>query len=391
MMEKRQRFFQSNSMTTYPRLVFIGGGHSHAITLKRWGIQPLAGVEVTLISDVTHTPYSGMLPAYVAGFYDFSATHIDLVALAAFAGARFCLDKAIYIDLEKSQVILENHSPIAFDYLAIDIGSTPTTAGIESAREYTIPAKPVPIFLQGWREILEKDRNHPLTLAIIGGGAGGVELALNMQSRLERVRGSRQGFTLHLVHRGQTLLPNHNHRVSQRLENLLEQRKIQLHRSEKVIEVQPHRLVCASGFYLDVDDKILVTSASAPVWIRASGFATDREGFILVGNTLQSLSHPQVFATGDIAAIEGFPRPKAGVFAVRQGLPLFENLQAILQGKPLQNYFPQQRYLSLIGTGDRRAIASWGSLAWESSLLWKWKDRIDREFMKQFQFTANSV
>lgn len=378
-------------MNTKARLVFIGGGHSHAIALKSWGQKPLPGVDVTLISDVIHTPYSGMLPGYVAGFYHFAETHIDLQSLARFAGANFCLDRAEYIDLEKSQVIRSNGSPVAFDYLAIDIGSTPDTLNVKGAREYTIPAKPVPIFLEGWQKILENATDKPLTIAIVGGGAGGVELALNIQTHLEKVRGSRQELTLYLVHRGEKLLPDHNYRVSQRLETLLQQRGIQLHLSERVIEVQPRRLLCESGLKLDADSIIWVTSADAPKWIAESGLATDDRGFILVENTLQSLSHPRVFATGDIASIENYPRPKAGVFAVRQGKPLFENLQRILQGKPLKPYFPQKAYLSLIGTGDQRAIASRGSFFCESSLLWWWKDRIDRSFMKQFQLIANSV
>ncbi|MEG3436771.1 FAD-dependent oxidoreductase [Pannus brasiliensis CCIBt3594] len=381
-------------MTTKARLVFIGGGHSHAIALKSWGLKPLPSVELTLISDVIHTPYSGMLPGYVAGFYNFAETHIDLQSLARFAGANFCLDRAEYIDIEKSQVIRANGSPVAFDYLAIDIGSTPDTVAVKGAREYAIPAKPVPRFLQGWQEILEnatKSPDKPLSIAIVGGGAGGVELALNMQAHLENLRGTRQGLTLHLVHRGEKLLPDHNHRVSQRLETILKQREIRLSFSETVTEVQPRRLLCESGLILDADSIIWVTSASAPKWIAESGLATDERGFILVENTLQSLSHPRVFATGDIASIENYPRPKAGVFAVRQGQPLFENLQRIIQGKPLKPYFPQKDHLSLIGTGDKRAIASRGSFFCESSLMWWWKDRIDRSFMKQFQLTANSV
>jgi NADH dehydrogenase FAD-containing subunit len=79
-----------------------------------------------------------------------------------------------------------------------------------------------------------------------------------------------------------------------------------------------------------------------------------------------------------------YQRPKAGVFAVRQGQPLFNNWQNMLMGQPLQKYLPQDKYLALIGTGDRQAIASWDTFGWRSPLCWWLKDYIDRKFMNQF-------
>ena len=127
-----------------------------------------------------------------------------------------------------------------------------------------------------------------------------------------------------------------------------------------------------------------MTQASAANWIEESGLATDSNGFMQVNDCLQSVSHPNVFGAGDIAAMVNYPRPKAGVFAVRQGKPLFENLQQFLLAKPLKPFAPQSQYLGLIGTGNKRAIASRGNFMWESPLLWYWKDWIDRKFMQKF-------
>ncbi|MDY7014929.1 MAG: FAD-dependent oxidoreductase, partial [Cyanobacteriota bacterium] len=139
-----------------------------------------------------------------------------------------------------------------------------------------------------------------------------------------------------------------------------------------------------SGLTVDCDRLFWVVQAAPPPWIKASGLATNERGFILVDSTLRSVSHPFIFAVGDIATIENHPRPKAGVFAVRQGKPLFENWQRRVAGQPLKTYIPQKQYLALIGTGDRSAIASWSCLSWQSPLLWRWKDRIDRAFMRRF-------
>jgi pyridine nucleotide-disulfide oxidoreductase family protein len=426
-------------------LVLIGGGHSHAIVLKMFGIKPLPRVRLTLISDVLHAPYSGMLPGYVAGFYDYDECHIDLRSLCEFAQCQIFMDRAIAIDFNKNQVICQNRPPVNFDLLSIDIGSTPATLSLPGVAEYAIPAKPVPQFLAGWNQLLESRQNHPenpLRIAIVGGGAGGVELALNMQSRLQsegrrkkeegrrkreegrRKRGEGRGkkgegrgkreegrgkreeelekllLEIHLFHSGAELMPAHNHRVRRHLQEILISRGIKVHLLEQVSAVEKQEIIeiednqecpmpnyqvcCESGFKLKCDRIFWVTQASAANWIEKSGLATDSNGFIQVNDSLQSVSHPHVFAAGDISTMVNYPRPKAGVFAVRQGKPLFENLQRFLLQQPLKSFTPQEQYLGLIGTGNKSAIASRGNFMWESPLLWYWKDWIDRQFMKKF-------
>ncbi|MER3434501.1 MAG: FAD-dependent oxidoreductase [Leptolyngbya sp. ERB_1_1] len=340
------------------QLVFVGGGHSHAIALRHFGLNPIPEVQMTLISEAEDTPYSGMLPGHVAGFYSYQDCHINLRSLCEFAKVRLIVDRAI--GLEADRVICEQ-STIAFDVVSIDIGSTPTIP----AQAKGIGAKPIAPFLKWWNEFAQ---SNPQQLAIVGGGTGGVELALNMQHRLPRT-------TIHLFQRDRTVMPKHNAWVRRQLKQLLTQRGIQLHLGKAVEQVE--------GF--DPNTIVWVTQATAPNWIKQSGLKTDDQGFILVNDALQSVSHSQVFAAGDIATMMCYDRPKAGVFAVRQGKPLFQNLSAILSNQPLKPYHPQKTYLSLIGTGDRSAIASYGVLGWRSRLLWQMKDAIDRAFMNQFR------
>ncbi len=401
-------------------LVLIGGGHSHAIVLKMFGIKPLPGVRLTLITDVLYAPYSGMLPGHVAGFYDYDECHIDLRSLAEFAQCQILVDRAIAIDFSKNRVICQNRPPVNFDLLSVDIGSTPATLSVPGAAEYAIAAKPVPEFLASWNQLIAERQNHPekpLRIAIVGGGAGGVELALNMQSRLGKGnpplpprRGERKekkeeksdklASEIHLFHSGAELMPGHNKRVRRRLKQILISRGIQLHLMEKVSAIEKqemreitsdarcpmpnYQISCESGLKLECDRIFWVTQASAAHWIEESGLATDSNGFMQVNDCLQSVSHPNVFGAGDIAAMVNYPRPKAGVFAVRQGKPLFENLQQFLLAKPLKPFAPQSQYLALIGTGNQRAIASRGNFMLESPLLWYWKDWIDRQFMQKF-------
>ncbi|MCU0550381.1 MAG: FAD-dependent oxidoreductase [Leptolyngbya sp. Prado105] len=336
------------------KLVLIGGGHSHAIALRQFGLHPVSQVEITLISEAEDTPYSGMLPGHVAGLYSYDACHIDLRSLCEFAKARLIVDRAVGLDLAQHRVLCEQ-ADVAFDLLSIDIGSTPTMpAGAQG-----IGAKPISRFLKWW------DRFEGESLAIVGGGTGGVELALNMQRRFPDLR-------IQIFQRDRELLPTHHAWVRRQFEKILAERGIQVHLGQTV-----QQTTC--------DATVWVTQASAAPWLKQSGLNVDERGFILVNDFLQSVSHPEVFAAGDIVTMIHYARPKAGVFAVRQGKPLFHNLGAVLEGRALKPYRPQKRYLSLIGTGDEMAIASYGIFGWRSRWLWRVKDWIDRAFMNQFK------
>ncbi len=390
------------------RLVLIGGGHSHAIALKLWAKQPLPGVEMALISDTLYAPYSGMLPGYVAGFYSFEECHIHLPPLAESAGAQYIRDRVLGLDLQNNRVLRAEGPPVGFDILSINIGSTPSAIAVPGAAQYATPAKPVSRFLKSWQQVVERVEHAPaapLCLGIVGGGAGGVELALTMHARLQRLLQQwgqhQENLEIHLFQAGMELMPGHCAAVRGKLQRLLWERGIQIHLSERVCAVRsiespafshhtpslnPVQIECESGLSLECDRLFWVTNAAAPNWLNRSGLTTNSAGFVLVRNTLQSVSHPHIFAAGDIAEMLRHPHPKAGVFAVRQGKPLVENWRSILLGKPLKPYIPQPEILALIGTGDGQAIASRGNWGLgPSSWLWDWKDRIDRAFMTGFR------
>ncbi|MBN3961731.1 FAD-dependent oxidoreductase [Nostoc sp. NMS8] len=393
---------QQNTQPIVKKLVLIGGGHSHAIVMKMFGTKPLPGIHLTLISAASKTAYSGMLPGHIAGFYSHDECHIDLQPLANFAQAQLCIDTVVALDLKNNKVLCASGLAVDFDVLSIDIGSTPATISVSGAAEYAIAAKPVSQLLEHWRELIEavgKNPQEPISIAIAGGGAGGVELALSMRSRLHQILHQAQqpiqNLEIHLFQRGQELMPNYHQSVRHQLQQTLIEQGIKVHLGETVCKIAPitsketkevFEIKCESGLKVECNKIFWVTQASAPEWLKNAGLGTNKQGFILVEDTLQSQTHPQVFASGDIATMVNHPRPKAGVFAVRQGKPLFENLQRILLGKSLKPYKPQKQYLSLIGTGDKRAIATRGIITLPPhKLLWHYKDWIDRRFMERFR------
>jgi selenide,water dikinase len=371
-------------------IVLVGGGHSHVAVLRRFGMQPMPGVRLTLICSDTHTPYSGMLPGYIAGHYSYDDVHIDLSRLARFAGARFLRAEALGLDRGAGRVLCRERPPVAYDWLSINIGSTPQMDGVAGAQAHVVPVKPIHAFDARWRLLLERVRKHAGTtrIAVVGGGAGGVELTLAMQYRLRNeLRASGRdpeelGF--HLLTQDADILPTHNAAVRRAFDRVLARRGVVVHHNAEVNEVSATRLRTAGGETVDADEIVWVTQAGGAPWLRDTGLALDGEGFIQVRDTLQSVTDPRVFAAGDIAGMVNHPLEKAGVFAVRQGPPLAENLRRAVEGRALKAYRPQRRWLALVSTGDRHAVASRGGLGFEGNWAWRWKDWIDRRFMAKF-------
>ena len=370
-------------------LVLLGGGHSHVTVLKRFGMRPMPGVRLTLVSRGADTPYSGMLPGLIAGHYTYDDAHIDLRMLARFADARSIVDEATGLDLANRQVLFAHRPPISYDVLSIDIGSTPNVA-VAGAAEHAIPVKPIDQFLARWTALSARllGTSAPTRIAVVGGGAGGVELLLAVQHHVAKLRRDAGRDVAHIEYHlftdGSEVLPTHNRVVRRIFERILRERGIRVHVASAVVEVLPSQLRTADGQVHEMDEVLWTTQAAAAPWLAASGLAVDSAGFVRVSDTLRSTSHAGVFAAGDVASVEQYPRPKSGVFAVRQGRPLARNLCRALLGQPLAGYRPQRQFLSLISTGDEYAVASRGPFAFEGAWLWRWKDRIDRRFMHRF-------
>jgi selenide,water dikinase len=366
------------------RLVLVGGGHAHVEVLRRFGLRPLAGVELLLVSPDRYTSYSGMLPGLVAGHYGYDQCHIDLEGLTGFARARFLRDSVVRLDATAQVLSCDSGATASYDLVSFDIGAAP---GGDTRREPEgagVAVKPVDRFLNAWEHVLQLARQRPLDLAVVGGGAGGVEIALAMQHRL-RLLAPRTSTRLAIVTMTETILPGHSAGVRRRLQRVLAQRGIAVHVRKRVVGLEDGALRLDSGERLPADRVFWAVGAQAAQWMAEAGVATDPEGFMLVSETLQSLSHPHVFGAGDIASMAGHPRPRSGVYAVRQGPPLADNLRRMLEGQRLEPYFPQPVALNLISTGDKYAVASWGRIAWQGAWVWRCKDRIDRRFMHRYR------
>mmetsp|Transcript_8062 Transcript_8062/g.11707 ORF Transcript_8062/g.11707 Transcript_8062/m.11707 type:complete len:447 (+) Transcript_8062:30-1370(+) len=439
-------------------LVLIGGGHAHVYLLKEYGSRKWRSfcqkynvqVHVTLITRDLHTPYSGMLPGFVAGHYTYEEMHINLVKLCLFSNVTFHHAEACRVTydagpLPSGKVFCtpqssNEGSPLYFDALSIDIGSSPSP--IHSSiidHPKIISVKPISQFCEFYLKMWERESNHnriaadhqdetqeplknensnsrdesleqdqPLQVVIVGGGAGGVELALSVQYHLEKKM--RRSIEMTLVTKGSSLLSEHNAGVQEKVKRIYKRKKVKVVCDFPVSKTEDNSLVSelqletgsVNRRAIPFDFCIFCTTANGATWLQESTpFPCSDRGFVLTNATLQVIGHPGVFAAGDCCDNIDHPRPKAGVFAVRAGPPLFKNLKLYISAKtkrkrprssqqsipPLVHYVPQSTFLGLLSTGDHFAIASYGSyISFQGRWVWKWKNRIDRKWMKQYSW-----
>jgi selenide,water dikinase len=365
-------------------LVLVGGGHSHALALRMLAMKPIEGVRITLISPASHTPYSGMLPGLVAGHYSFEETHIDLARLCQWAGVRFIAAQVTALDPGAQRLSLAGRPPVHYDLVSIDIGSQPELDSIPGARAHAVPVKPVADLWQRWQQlhgrVLAAAAGKDYRIAVVGGGAGSVELAMAMANRL-----AGNPVAIDLWSGAAQILQGYNRSARTAVMSALQRHNITVHLNARVAQVEDACLVLADGKRPIYDELFWCTGAAAAPWVAASGLRTDDRGFLAVRDTLQSLDDERIFGAGDIATQVNYPRPKAGVYAVRQGPVLAHNLRALLLQKPLQEHRPQQRFLSLVSLGDQQGTADKGPFSATGKWVWHWKDRIDREFMTRFE------
>ena len=354
-------------------LVLIGGGHAHALVLRRWGMDPLPGARLTLVDPNPTAPYTGMLPGHVAGHYARAGLDIDLVRLARFAGARLVRARAAGLDRQARRVIVGGRPALPYDVVSIDVGITSAMPDLPGFAAHAVPAKPLGAFADRWRDFLAAGGGNA---CVIGGGVAGVELALAMDHALAgrgRVTVIDAGDALRGV----------SPAAARALRARMRAAGIALIERAAVAEVTAEGLRLADGRTVRAALTVGAAGARPWPWLAALGLP-HADGYLDVGASLASTGDGRVFGAGDCVRLTHAPRDKAGVFAVRAAPVLAANLRAALEGSGARRrYGPQRDYLKLISLGTREAIADRSGRVLTSApgLIWRWKDRIDRRFM----------
>jgi selenide,water dikinase len=472
-------------------LVLLGAGHAHVEVLRSLRDWPPAlknRVRVTVVAREVLAPYSGMLPGVVAGAYAPADALIDARALAARASSSsssgaegssspsFCevlQAEARAIDVHGRRVLVESGSDqpgwLPFDVLSVNVGAAPSSASFGggeraeaaagAAAGLVTPVKPVDAFLRRWEQgVLPRarawldaraaaaagqapssspDAPLPFRVAVVGGGAGGVELAFAVAQRLAsewRQAWARQDrvqpppvppVQVTLYARGR-ILPDAPASARRAVLRLASGAGVSVAEGCEVAADggEPGRLrLLQNGDGTEersapFDACLWCTQASAPAWFagpESRGLELDDRGFLRVRPTLQLSPPPSssssasscpsddVFAAGDAASIDSHPRPKAGVYAVRSGPILAENLRRRVgyladvrrssssetpppPEPPLLPYLPQRAALALVSLGAGQAMAVRAPFCSPpGACAWRWKDRIDRAFVDKYR------
>ena len=367
------------------RLLLLGGGHAHVHVLHDLARQPLVGAEVTLITPFGRQMYSGMVPGLVAGHYCAEQCAIALQPLAAAAGVHFIEGCAVSLDAAARRVTLADGRVAEYDVLSLDTGAVMDRSRVSGAREHGLFVRPIEHFVKQLEGLWELAARRVLDVVVIGGGAAGVELALALQYRLAG-RGEQRA-RVALVTGGGEPLQGYAPGVMRRAAQALARRRVTVFR-DNCAALEAGAVLLTRGARLACDAPLLATGAEAPAWLAGSGLTLDERGFVSTIATLQSASHPAVFAVGDVATRSDRTLAKSGVYAVRAGPALALNLRRHIGGGVLQAHQPPQRTLNLVSCGEKHAIVSWGNLAAQGRWAWWWKDRIDRRFVQRYHEKA---
>lgn len=345
-------------------------------------MDPIPEVEVVLVSDTPRTPYSGMLPGRLAGWYSDEEMHFHLARICASSGIVYLNDRALRVNDSDGRVYLESHPPLEFGIASLNVGITPRLPEGATAHAHVIAVKPISRLLAKWEALLQRAGDQPARWLVVGGGPSGFELAVILAMRSLQQKWNLQ---VSLLEEGMDILPSQSFRVRSRARAILAHHGIHVHTGWRVQRVDGMSLVATTGSRLEFDEALFTTGACAPEWFKTCGFELSREGFAVVDEFLRVHGTSRIFASGDCAHFAPQPLAKSGVFAVRQGPTLIRNIRSHIQGKnDRQPYRPQRRALALLTSGPRRALLAYGSLALEGSWIWRWKSWIDRRFMRRF-------
>jgi len=376
-------------MTAAPArdVVLVGGGHAHVQVLRRHLMDPLPEARLTVVVDRPVAVYSGMVPGLVAGQYVSHELGIDIRPLARRAGARVIVAPCIAVDASQRRLELGGRPPIPYDLCSLNIGATVTGLDLPGVRQHALATRPIGHFVAGLETALAQLPTGPdarrARIVVVGAGAGGVELAFCLEARL-RMEG-RAG-TVTLLGSGRQPLPGASSRLVARLSAAADARGVILRTGARVVAVKEDGVCVEGGESLPADLVVWATGAAAHPLGGASNLPTGSRGFIRIDDRLRVVGRADLFAVGDCAVLDSWPEcPRAGVYAVREGPVLADNLAASLRGSRLRSYRPQRDFLTLLNLGDGRGIGARNGLALDSRLAFQLKDRIDRQFMERFQ------
>ena len=366
-------------VTQGPRqLLLLGAGMAHLEVLKALAKSPVAGMQITLVSPHAQLWHAATLPGFIAGHYRPEDCTVPLEPLVQRSGVHWIRASVCGLNADDRTVALDNGRSLHFDWLSINTGPVQNRDLIEhqipGAREHALFIRPLDNFAVLWPQVCAMAASRALRVAVVGGGASGIETALAVQYRLPTA-------AVTLLSGPDPLASAFDAGVQQRLLEALKERCVTV-LQDSAISIQADSVTLGCGATLACDVTVLATGTQPPRWLESSGLALDSHGFMSVDASQRSTSHATVFAAGDISSRSDAIRPRNGVFARRSGLPLARNLFRVIQGQDVQSTVPSHRNLQILSLGNRYAILTWGSVYAQGHWVWWLKHWLDRRYIR---------
>ena len=362
-------------------LVLVGAGHANIALIRRFIKDPLPDVRLVVINPESTTPYSGMLPGFLSHHYTEEELFIDVAALCSQAGARFIRASLCAVDSIK-QTLTVHHQAVSstpltlkFDNCVLNTGASPADS-FPSRHPHCYYVKPIRDLLRVLPFLDQAIKVPNPSLAIVGGGAAGIELAFSFRERYGR------DCEITVISKYRFEDDPSLKAGADQIRRSLAQRDINLIDERSVVEVSKTGVLLDSGQTIPANAICVATPVSPPSWIAQSSLPTN-DGFLQVDQMLRVQGSHHLYAAGDIVSLET-PRGRSGVMAVRAGEYLADTIWAKLRGLTQRAFSPQKHWLTLLNLGDGKAIGIRGPFVAEGRLMFRVKDVIDRRFMRRF-------
>jgi len=385
-------------------LLLAGAGHAHIGMLRRLSAARLKDADtieadIHLISEQPQTIYSGMLPGWMAGHYQLHDISIDIKSLCMRAGVRFIQQSLVQVNAASNKVVTTGDEQTDFDYdvLSLNTGadtdmrwlpdyngynehrsdSNDNVTGSANTDTDGIAIRPLSTFITQWQRILkDAQQSEKYQLAIIGAGAAAIELVMAAQVALRNINRNHQ---VTLVC-GENLLVGFNSDFRQRVIKQLHRHDITIIQ-ERATDYRDGKL-STTNKSLPINAVIAATGVIGSAWTASTDLEIEGDGFVAVNDKQQSVSHPNVFAVGDVAIRVDKYVAHSGVHSVHGGAVEADNLLAYLGDNVMKSYQPKSRTLYLLSCGDKYAIGSWGNVNLQGRWVWHLKKYIDKRFIE---------
>jgi len=364
------------------KLLLLGGGHAHMVTLANLEKFTEKGHEVTVVGPSKHHYYSGMGPGMLGATYKATDVRFDTEKVVTAKGGRFVLDSVLRVDPERKLVYLQSGATESYDVLSFNIGSyVPQTCVTQNDGDiYSV--KPIEKLRVARDRILEQCSTQETVIGIIGGGPSSAEIAGNIL-QLTKMRPCARPRIIIFSSRG--FMARFPSRVRTLVKKSLLQRGVEIWEGNRVSDVRTGLVRLEDKREIECGMIFLALGVKpSPVFV-ASGLPTGPDGGMLVNRYLQSVAHPELFGGGDCISFQDNSLDKVGVYAVRQNPILFHNLMAMLEGEDLQHFDPGGDYLLIFNLGEGIGVLSKSWLTFDGKMAFIIKDYIDRRFMAKFQ------